>query len=112
MIDRIYALLILLLVLGAPVGVALSLTGDVLLDFVFFYPLFMSALWITGGCYFWLHWERHWPWSNHGDVLPPELAGTPLISILVPCFNEGEHALETIGAALARPWRSAIRRLK
>ena len=31
MIDRIYALLILLLVLGAPVGVALALTGDVLL---------------------------------------------------------------------------------
>ncbi|ERI54073.1 N-glycosyltransferase [Pseudomonas sp. EGD-AK9] len=102
MIDRIYALLILLLVLGAPVGVALALTGDVLLDFVFFYPLFMSALWMAGGSYFWLHWERHWPWSDSGEVLPPPLAGEPLVSILVPCFNEGEHARETIGAALAQ----------
>jgi biofilm PGA synthesis N-glycosyltransferase PgaC len=106
MIDRIYALLILLLVLGAPVGVALSLTGEVLLDFVFFYPLFMSALWISGGTYFWLHWERHWPWSNNGDVTPPELKGQPLVSILIPCFNEGEHALETIGAALAQRYPS------
>ena len=110
MIDRIYALLILLLVLGAPVGVALSLTGDVLLDFVFFYPLFMSALWIAGGCYFWLHWERHWPWSRDGEIDPPALRGEPLVSILVPCFNEGEHACDTIGAALAQryPWIEVI----
>lgn len=106
MIDRIYALLILLLVLGAPVGVALSLTGDVLLDFVFFYPLFMSALWMAGGSYFWLHWERHWPWSDGGEVTPPELAGEPLVSILIPCFNEGQHAVETIGAALAQRYSS------
>lgn len=106
MIDRIYALLILLLVLGAPVGVALSLTGDALLDFVFFYPLFMSALWVVGGCYFWVHWERRWPWSLSGEVMPPELVGEPLVSILIPCFNEGEHAVETIRAALAQRYSS------
>ncbi|GIZ12639.1 poly-beta-1,6-N-acetyl-D-glucosamine synthase [Pseudomonas sp. NCCP-436] len=102
MIDRIYALLILCVVLGAPFGVALSLTGDVLLDFVFLYPLFMSALWIAGGLYFWLHWERHWPWSRDDSVAPPSLPGDPLVSILIPCFNEGDNAQETIAAAMAQ----------
>ncbi|WXL26348.1 poly-beta-1,6-N-acetyl-D-glucosamine synthase [Ectopseudomonas mendocina] len=102
MIDRFYALLILAVVLGAPFGVALTLTGQVMLDFIFLYPLFMSALWISGGLYYWLHWERHWPWSRDADVEPPELVGQPLVTILIPCFNEGEHAVETIGAALAQ----------
>lgn len=102
MIDRLIALLILAVMLGGPMGVALSLTGELLLNFVFFYPLLMSALWIAGGSYFWLHWERHWPWSRTGEVPPPELKGQPLISILIPCYNEGENAAETIGAALAQ----------
>ncbi|KRW58884.1 poly-beta-1,6-N-acetyl-D-glucosamine synthase [Pseudomonas sp. TTU2014-080ASC] len=102
MIDRIYALLILAVVLGAPFGVALTLTGQVMLDFIFLYPLFMSALWISGGLYYWLHWERHWPWTQGRDSSPPKLPGEPLISILIPCFNEGEHAVETISAALAQ----------
>lgn len=106
MIDRIFALLLLAFVLGAPFGVALTLTGQVMLDFIFLYPLFMSALWISGGLYFWLHWERHWPWSVNADVAAPKLPGEPLISILIPCFNEGEHAVETIGAALAQRYQN------
>ncbi len=102
MSDRLIALLILLLVLGGPLGFALVLTGELLLNFVFLYPLLMSALWIAGGSYFWLHWERHWPWSRCGAVAPPALPGEPLISILIPCYNEGENAAETIGAALAQ----------
>lgn len=102
MSDRLIALLILLLVLGGPLGFALVLTGELLLNFVFLYPLLMSALWIAGGSYFWLHWERHWPWSRCGAVAPPAPPGEPLISILIPCYNEGENAAETIGAALAQ----------
>ncbi|MED5610255.1 MULTISPECIES: poly-beta-1,6-N-acetyl-D-glucosamine synthase [Pseudomonas] len=98
MIDRIVALLVLLLLLGGPIGVAIVLTGEILLNFVFFYPLFMSALWMAGGAYFWLHWERHWAWRQ--DV--PRLEGEPLVSILIPCFNEGDNAADTIGAALAQ----------
>lgn len=98
MIDRIVALLVLLLLLGGPIGVAIVLTGEILLNFVFFYPLFMSALWMAGGIYFWAHWERHWAWPE--DV--PHLAGEPLVSILIPCFNEGDNAADTIGAALAQ----------
>ncbi len=86
MTDRIIALCILCLVFGLPLGVAAVFTGELILDFVFFWPLFMSVLWITGGLYFWFQLERHWPWGE--DTPPPTLPGNPLISILIPCFNE------------------------
>lgn len=103
MIDRLFALLILCLVLGVPFGFAFVLTTEALLGFVFFYPLLMSGLWICGGLYFWWHWERHWPWGESRQV--PELAGDPLISILVPCYNEVEHGEETLLAALAQRYQ-------
>lgn len=98
MFDRILALFVLALVLGVPLGLIFLVTGQFLMDFVFFYPLFMSALWIAGGLYFWLHWERHWPWKE--DTPAPTLAGNPLISIIIPCYNEGDNAADTIHAAL------------
>lgn len=90
MTDRIIALCILCLVFGLPLGVAAAFTGELILDFVFFWPLFMSVLWITGGLYFWFQLERHWPWGE--DTPPPSLPGNPLISILIPCFNEEKNA--------------------
>lgn len=36
------------------------------------------------------------------DTPPPTLPGNPLISILIPCFNEEKNARETISAALAQ----------
>ena len=104
MIDRTLAFLMLCLALGLPFGAAILFTGTVILNFVFFWPLFMSALWITGGIYFWFHRERHWPWGD--DVAPPSLPGNPLISILIPCFNEGLNARETIEAALAQRYQN------
>ncbi|MGH8368895.1 MAG: poly-beta-1,6 N-acetyl-D-glucosamine synthase, partial [Pseudomonas sp.] len=100
MFDRILALIVLSLVLGVPLGLIFLVTGQFLMDFVFFYPLFMSALWIAGGLYFWLHWERHWPWEE--DTPAPTLAGNPLISIIIPCYNEGDNAADTIHAALGQ----------
>src|SRR3546814_21192816 len=58
----------------------------------------MSALWMAGGLYFWFHWERHWPPHDAAPTLP----GTPLISIVIPCFNEEKQLEETISAALAQ----------
>ena len=104
MIDRLLALFILCAVLGAPFGLAITMTGDVLLDFVFLYPLFMSYLWMSGGLYHWLHRERHWKVGNNASA--PTLPGEPLISILIPCYNEGLHAIETINAALAQNYRN------
>ena len=64
MTDRLIALFILCLVLSVPFGIVLLFTGEVLLNFVFFWPLFMSGIWIAGGIYFWLHRERHWRWRT------------------------------------------------
>ncbi|MBB5214316.1 poly-beta-1,6-N-acetyl-D-glucosamine synthase [Parapusillimonas granuli] len=97
MIDRLIAFLVLCIVLGAPFGVVLVLTSDALLSFVFFYPLFMSGIWMAGGLYFWLRWERDWNWRPYR---PPMPAGMPLVSILVPCHNEERHGEETLLAAL------------
>ena len=104
MTDRIIAFLILCLMFSLPFGVAVIFTGEVMLNFVFFWPLFMSALWISGGVYFWFYRERHWKWGD--DTPPPTLPGNPLVSILIPCFNEGINARETIGAAMAQRYKN------
>ena len=100
MTDRLFAFLILCLVAGAPFGAALLWTGNLILDFVFFYPLFMSGLWMFGGLYYWLHWERYWPWGP--DTAPPALRGQPWVSILIPCHDEAEHGADTILSALGQ----------
>jgi biofilm PGA synthesis N-glycosyltransferase PgaC len=69
--------------------------SGLLLQFVFLYPLFMSFLWIFGGLYFYWRRERH---TARPDT-PPVIEPAPLVSILVPCFDEAENAAETIEAA-------------
>jgi len=77
-------------------GALMQLCGF-LLEFVFLYPLFMSFLWMVGGIYFYFHWERRGARPLH----PPEIADdAPLVSILIPCFNETANAAETIAAAV------------
>ena len=77
-----------------------TLSGTVwqsLLGFVFYYPLFMSYLWMLGALIFYWRFERELPPYTRPDVIP----NTPPVSILIPCFNEGENAEETISHALA-----------
>ncbi len=102
MTDRLIALTALAIVVGAPISVALGWTSTFLLNFVFYYPLTMSALWISGGLYFWWRWERHWDWGPGHSV--PELKDTPLITILVPCYNEGSNVQDTLRAALQQDY--------
>lgn len=87
-----------------PSGVAVIFTDEVMLNFVFLWPLFVSTLWISGGVYFWFYRERHWKWGD--DMPPPTLPGNSLVSILIPCFNEGINARETIEAALAQRYKN------
>lgn len=94
--------LLFIMLLGPLLGIWL-LGFSAILNFVLYYPLLMSCLWVTGGLMFWWRWERHWPWG--AQVRPPQLAGEPLISIIVPCFNEAAHVQETIGAALTQRYR-------
>ncbi len=61
--------------------------------FVFFYPIFMSYVWITGACVYYWRRERGKP---HSVDNPPTLSEYPGVSILVPCFNESLIAEETI----------------
>jgi biofilm PGA synthesis N-glycosyltransferase PgaC len=63
-----------------------------LLDFAFFYPLTMSLLWMSGGLIYFLRWERNEP----ARVRPPMLTRYPRVSLVVPCYNEGEQVRETI----------------
>jgi len=72
--------------------------GGVLLEFVFLYPLFMSFLWMAGGIYYYFHWERH----GERDPEPPHFDDPPLVSILIPCFNETGSVEDTVSAAMAQ----------
>ncbi|WP_028220773.1 poly-beta-1,6-N-acetyl-D-glucosamine synthase [Paraburkholderia oxyphila] len=57
-------------------------------DFIFFYPFFMSYLWMIGGTVHFLALE-------HGRSRSPSalrMAGMPKVAVIVPCFNEEMNA--------------------
>ena len=93
MIDQFLTTLWIALIVSA------ATVSEVLLDFIFLYPLFMAFLWITGGVYFYFHWERRWKGPEH----PPQFGDdAPLVSILIPCFNEERQVEETLLTALGQ----------
>jgi poly-beta-1,6-N-acetyl-D-glucosamine synthase len=67
-----------------------------LVDFAFYYPLFMAYLWMIGGVYFYLNWEK----KDTNSELAPVLAEYPPVSVIIPCYNEGAHVVETIESML------------
>jgi poly-beta-1,6-N-acetyl-D-glucosamine synthase len=74
---------------------------EILFAFTFYYPLCMSCMWIVGGTWYYLHWERRSP-ANPGE--PPPLPCYPPVSILIPCHNEGDNARETVAWAAAQDY--------
>lgn len=56
-------------------------------EFVFWYPAIMAVMWMVGGIMFYFCNERKEP-------LP--LYETPMVSILVPCFNEADTIKNTL----------------
>ena len=66
------------------------------LSFVFFYPLFMSYLWMIEAILFYRKERQEPPYQQ-----PAALTSYPLVAVLVPCFNESDNAEETITHALA-----------
>ena len=68
-----------------------------LLAFVFYYPLFMSFLWMIGAALFYWRFER----ADGAGAPPRLLPDTPPVSILIPSYNEGDNAEETLSHALA-----------
>jgi biofilm PGA synthesis N-glycosyltransferase PgaC len=72
----------------------------ILLEFAFFYPLAMSLIWMSGGLIYFLRWERTEP----SRLKPPALSSYPLVSLIVPCHNEGEQVRETIAHLAEQSW--------
>jgi biofilm PGA synthesis N-glycosyltransferase PgaC len=61
-----------------------------MLRFVFYYPLVMSIVWTIGALVFF--------WRRERGALdsPPILQRTPFVSVLIPCFNEGNVLADTL----------------
>ncbi len=69
-----------------------------MLGYVFYYPLFMSSLWMIGAIFFYFKNEK--PYLKYS--IPPlrDTESWPGVSILIPCYNESENVVETITYAL------------
>lgn len=63
------------------------------LSFAYYYPLFMAYVWMIGAIYYRFHWENV---GGKSYLEPPKLNEYPGVSILLPCYNEGDLARETI----------------
>jgi poly-beta-1,6-N-acetyl-D-glucosamine synthase len=66
-----------------------------LFDFVFYYPLFMAWMWMIGGLWYYMHYERK---DSADPEFEPVLKSHPKVSILVPCFNEEANVEEVVAA--------------
>jgi poly-beta-1,6-N-acetyl-D-glucosamine synthase len=60
-----------------------------LLGFTYYYPLFMAYLWSVGAIWFFMRYEFRKPKTL-------ALQNQPKVSIVVPCFNEGDNVREVI----------------
>jgi len=71
----------------------------------YYYPLFMAYLWMIGALFYYYRYER--PPKSHRDLpdsgleTPPVLAVYPLVTIIVPCHNEGRDIEDTVEYLLA-----------
>lgn len=61
-------------------------------DFVFYYPFFMSYLWMIGGIVHFLALEQ----GRARSHMAPSAAGVPKVSVIVPCFNEESNVHRVI----------------
>ena len=76
----------------------LHVIWQVMLSYIFFYPLFMSTLWMIGAIFFYFKNEKPYLKEIIPSLKPNE--NWPGVSIVIPCYNEGQNAIETITYAL------------
>ncbi|MDP9108456.1 MAG: poly-beta-1,6-N-acetyl-D-glucosamine synthase [Pseudomonadota bacterium] len=74
-----------------------SLVLQIASNFVFFYPLAMTHVWLVGALLYYIKWERRQPATITLDDYPQ-------ISILLPCHNEGDNVNETVGWLLKQDY--------
>ncbi|WP_447957787.1 poly-beta-1,6-N-acetyl-D-glucosamine synthase [Vreelandella sp. EE7] len=65
---------------------------DALAVFTLGYPSVMATIWICGGVYFYLHWERKQPAFTTFQFE----STAPKVTVLLPCYNEGLNVDETL----------------
>jgi GT2 family glycosyltransferase len=66
---------------------------SLLFGFVFYYPFFMAYVWMAGGLsHAWVFERKRDVDVNPLDLLPSR----PLVTVVVPCFNEAPHLREVI----------------
>ncbi len=75
----------------------LEMIAGWLAAFCFGYPFAMAWYWIAGSIAFYLIRER----KQNAPASPPSLPSYPLVSILLPCFNESDQIHETLAALAA-----------
>ena len=73
---------------------AVSSLVEYAFTFTFLYPLLMAYIWIAGALLYYFRFEFRKP----GYTEPPELPSYPLVSIVVPCYNERLNVAQTFGA--------------
>lgn len=61
-----------------------------LVNYVFYYPVIMSLVWLFGGICFYVRRERH------VSKEPPVLKRHPLVSVLIPAHNEEETIADAV----------------
>ncbi|WP_031263734.1 poly-beta-1,6-N-acetyl-D-glucosamine synthase [Sporolactobacillus laevolacticus] len=69
--------------------VFLSFFVGIFSQFVFFYPFIMSLFWMAGALLFFIYRERH-------ESIDFDHIDWPMVSFLVPCYNEESTISETI----------------
>ena len=61
-------------------------------NFIYFYPFAMAYIWMAGAIYYYFKWER----KEIKMTEPPVLDSHPMVSIIIPCYNEADHIKEII----------------
>ncbi|MDB5805204.1 MAG: poly-beta,6 N-acetyl-D-glucosamine synthase [Betaproteobacteria bacterium] len=79
---------------------------QVFIGYSFYYPLFMAYLWMVGAIFYYFRFERpalpvRKAMKRGEPEPPPQLPDYPLVSIVVPCFNEGRDLQDTVKWMLA-----------
>jgi len=73
---------------------------NVLLDFIFYYPLFMAYLWVTGAIFYYFRFEKKFI----DQKTPPPLKEYPGVALVVPCHNEEDNVKDTVSQLLLQKY--------
>lgn len=71
-----------------------------LAEFVFYYPILMSIVWMVGALCF--YWRR----ERGRDLNPPKLDREPLVSVFIPAHNEERDIADAVHSIFANRYKN------